>query len=143
MTQLLHRLSPTTRSALMQNASCLSTTAGSIDAIAEITDQWPGTITPRDVAGLDRWWHYASFTVAGKRIGPLLIRGPELAEVFGKLAEPKKVGALIRAAHKNAGARPLSKRTAIALAQEGKVREFLTKQAKPTAGNAKEGDPYA
>ncbi|MGW6971678.1 ATP/GTP-binding protein [Streptomyces sp. NPDC054952] len=146
MTQLLHRLSPTTRSALMQNASCLSTTAGSIDAIAQITDQWPDTITPRDVAGLDRWWHYASFTVDGKRIGPLLIRGPELAEVFGKLARPKDVGTLIQAAHKNAGARPLSERTSLALAQEQRVRTFLTRRAAATPTTTDDDgkeDPYA
>ncbi|MBT2612733.1 ATP/GTP-binding protein [Streptomyces sp. ISL-87] len=144
MTQVLHRLSPTTRAALMQNASCLSTTAGSIDAITEITDQWPDTVTPHDVAGLDRWWHYASFTVAGKRVGPLLIRGPELAEVFGDLAQPGKVAALRQAAHDNAGALPLSKRTAIALAQEQRVRDFLTTRATPTTDDDDDaGDQYA
>lgn len=127
MTQLMTRLSPTTRAALLQNASCLSTTAGSIEAITQITNQWPGaTITPRDVAGLHRWWHYASFTVAGERIGPLRIRGPELEEVFGDLARRKETAALYQAAHRNAGARQLEKRTKEALAQETKVRDFLT-----------------
>ncbi|MFE0916070.1 MULTISPECIES: ATP/GTP-binding protein [unclassified Streptomyces] len=126
MTQLLHRLSPTTRAALLQNASCLSTTAGSVEAIAEITNQWPGTVTPQDAAGLERWWHYASFTVAGKRIGPVRVRGPELEEVFGDLSLPARTGALRRAAHENTGARPLSQLTAQALAQEQQVREFLT-----------------
>lgn len=46
MTQLMHRLSPSTRAALMQNASCLSTTAGSVEAITQITSQWPDTVTP-------------------------------------------------------------------------------------------------
>lgn len=127
MTQLMTRLSPTTRAALLQNASCLSTTAGSIEAITQITNQWPGgTITPRDVAGLHRWWHYASFTVDGDRIGPLRIRGPELEEVFGDLARRKETNALYRAAHRNAGARPLSELTEEALTQEAKVRAFLT-----------------
>ncbi|WP_407842130.1 ATP/GTP-binding protein (plasmid) [Streptomyces sp. DSM 116496] len=127
MTQLMTRLSPTTRAALLQNSSCLSTTAGSIEAITQITNQWPGaTITPRDVAGLHRWWHYASFTVDGERIGPLRIRGPELEEVFGDLARRKETTALYQAAHRNAGARPLGQRTEEALAQETKVRDFLT-----------------
>ncbi|MGW5342915.1 ATP/GTP-binding protein [Streptomyces sp. NPDC004050] len=127
MTQLLHRLTPATRAALMQNASCLSTTAGSVEAIAQITAQWPGTaITPAEVAGLPRWQHYASFTVAGSRIGPLPIRGPELADVFNGLARPREVKALREAAHHNAGARPLHELTTQAMAQTETVRAFLT-----------------
>ncbi|MFE1716123.1 ATP/GTP-binding protein, partial [Streptomyces sp. NPDC058728] len=103
------------------------TTAGSVEAIAQITNQWPGSsVTPADAAGLERWWHYASFTVAGKRVGPLRIRGPELKEVFGRLAKPGRVAALRTAAHKNAGARSLSDLTAAALAQEEQVRAYLT-----------------
>lgn len=40
MTQLLHRLSPDVRTALLQNASYLSTTAGSVEAIRHITSEW-------------------------------------------------------------------------------------------------------
>lgn len=127
MTQLLHRLNPATRAALLQNASCLSTTAGSAEAISQITSQWPGTtVTAEDVAALDRWQHYASFTVSGTRIGPLHVRGPELDEVFRRLARPNRAGALRQAALGNAGARPLSELTALALAQEETVSSFLS-----------------
>ncbi|MFD9418167.1 ATP/GTP-binding protein [Streptomyces goshikiensis] len=126
MTQLLHRLSGGTRTALLQNASCLSTTAGSADAIAQITGEWGGKVTVEDAAELERWWHYASFTVAGKRIGPLLVRGPSLAEVFGHLARPGHTGALLYSAHANTGARALDELTAQALAQTETVRAFLT-----------------
>ncbi|MFD9338644.1 ATP/GTP-binding protein [Streptomyces sp. NPDC060028] len=136
MTQLLNRLSPTTRAALLQNASCLSTTAGSIEAITQITNQWPDTVTPRDVTALKRWWHYASFTIHGERIGPLRIRGPELKEVFGDLARPKETTALRQAAHVNTGARPLSVLTEVALAQEQKVRGFLTNKRTTPATSA-------
>ncbi|MFE2326060.1 ATP/GTP-binding protein [Streptomyces sp. NPDC059385] len=126
MTQLLHRLNPATRAALLQNASCLSTTAGSTEAITQITSQWPGTtVTPEDVAALDRWQHYASFTVAGTRIGPLHVRGPELDEVFRPLARPRWTDALQQAALSNAGARQLAELTALALAQEETVSSFL------------------
>ncbi|MFI5641995.1 ATP/GTP-binding protein [Streptomyces goshikiensis] len=126
MTQLLHRLSGSTRTALLQNASCLSTTAGSADAIAQITGEWGGKVTVADAAELERWWHYASFTVAGRRIGPLLVRGPALAEVFSRLARPRRTGALLHAAHANTGARPLGELTTQALAQTETVRAFLT-----------------
>ncbi len=126
MTQLLHRLSSTTRTALLQNASCLSTTAGSADAIAQITGEWAGKVTVADAAELDRWWHYASFTVAGKRIGPLLVRGPSLPEAFDGLARPGHTKGLLTAAHKNAGARPLHELTDQAAKQTETVRSFLT-----------------
>ncbi|MFF1560958.1 type IV secretory system conjugative DNA transfer family protein [Streptomyces sp. NPDC058279] len=132
MTQLMHRLAPATRAALMQNASCLSTTAGSVEAISQITGQWGDTVTPRDVAGLARWWHYASFTVEGTRIGPLLVRGPALDEVFDKFAEPSKVKTLQRVAHEKAGARPLAERAAEALAQQEFLRTFLTSHTPAT-----------
>ncbi|MEU9304925.1 ATP/GTP-binding protein [Streptomyces sp. NPDC048269] len=139
MTQLLHRLNPATRAALLQNASCLSTTAGSTEAISQITSQWPATtITADDVAELDRWQHYASFTVAGTRVGPLRIRGPELDEVFGTLARPARAGALKKAALQNAGARPLSELTALALAQEQTVSGFLTGLTPPATDHSQE-----
>lgn len=142
MTQLLHRLNPSTRAALIQNASCMSTTAGAVEAITQITAQWPDTITPRDIAGLHRWRHYASFTVAGKRIGPVPIRGPELREVFDKLARPAHILALRKASHAATQALPLNERTAIALAQEKAVRVFLTTRTTPTT-NDNAGEQYA
>ncbi|MDX2408785.1 ATP/GTP-binding protein [Streptomyces microflavus] len=126
MTQLLNRLSSDVRTALLQNASCLSTTAGSIDAIRHITGEWGDQVTPADAAELDRYHHWASFTVAGKRVGPLLVRGPDLDELFDDLARPGKVKALLSAAHRNTGARPLSELTTVADQHEDTVRTFLT-----------------
>ncbi|MGW1768218.1 ATP/GTP-binding protein [Streptomyces sp. NPDC002073] len=144
MTQLLHRLSGATRTALLQNASCLSTTAGSTDAIAQITGEWGGTVTVADAAELDRWWHYASFTIGGKRIGPLLVRGPALKEVFGSLARPGEVKSLVKAAHDNAGARPLNELTTLALAQTETVRKYLTTLPDtPTDGTAHTQEQFA
>nr|WSU78948.1 ATP/GTP-binding protein [Streptomyces anulatus] len=131
MTQLLNRLSPDVRTSLLQNASCLSTTAGSIDAIRHITDEWGDQVAPAEAAELDRYHHWASFTVAGKRVGPLLIRGAVLKELFGDLARPGKVRALVAAAHTNTGARPLSELTAVADQHEDTVRAFLASHPRP------------
>ena len=137
MTQLLHRLGSDVRTALLQNASCLSTTAGSVEAIRIITDEWGGQVNPAEAAELDRYHHWASFTVAGKRIGPLLIRGPELNEVFGGLARPGKARALLTAAHTNTGAKPLAELTTIASGHEATVRAFLTRSGPgPSPGPA-------
>ncbi|MGW2841901.1 ATP/GTP-binding protein [Streptomyces sp. NPDC001493] len=126
MTQLLHRISGNVRTALLQNASCLSTTAGSVEAVRHITNEWGEQVSPLDAAELDRYHHWASFTVNGGRVGPLLIRGPELAEVFGSLEKRDKVRALRRAAHKNSGARPLAELTGAAAGHDAVVASFLT-----------------
>lgn len=151
MTQLLHRLSPDVRTALLQNASCLSTTAGAIDAIRHITDEWGGQVDPADVAELDRFRHWASFTVAGRRVGPLPIRGPQLDDVFDTLASDRTTE-LQAAAHKNTKARQLRDLTAIASEHETKVRRFLnpsegggsaarsTKPRRGGPGTSAEGD---
>ncbi|MEV6781965.1 ATP/GTP-binding protein [Streptomyces sp. NPDC051098] len=128
MTQLLHRLSPEVRTALLQNASCLSTTAGSIEAIRHITGEWGDQVDPAEAAELDRYHHWASFTVRGKRIGPLLIRGPELHEVFASLARSGQRNALQHKALDNTRAQTLEKLTTAAAGQEQIVREWLTSQ---------------
>ncbi|WP_405803527.1 hypothetical protein OG729_00575 [Streptomyces sp. NBC_00210] len=138
MTQLLHRLSPDVRTALLQNASSLSPTAGSVEAIRHITDEWGGQVDPADATELDKYYHWASFTVAGKRVGPLMIRGPELSEVFGDLARPGKVRALLTAAHTNTGALPLASLTAVASTHEITVRAFLTRPG-PAAEQGAQG----
>ncbi len=141
MTQLLHRISTATRAALLQNASTLSTTAGSTDAIRHITEEWSGQVTPADAAELPRFHHWASFTVAGNRVGPLLIRGPELEEVFARLARPGKVRALMRAAQTNTDARPLAELTAVASTQETCVRAFLTRPGPAGGDGPKDARP--
>ncbi|MEU4266103.1 ATP/GTP-binding protein [Streptomyces argenteolus] len=136
MTQLLHRLSADVRTALLQNASCLSTTAGSVEAVRHITNEWGDQVSPEDAAELDRYRHWASFTVAGRRVGPLLIRGPELSEVFRPLAKRDKVRALLCAAHTNTGAKPLAVLTEAATTHEKTVRGFLSQSSHDTTESA-------
>ncbi|WLQ53901.1 ATP/GTP-binding protein (plasmid) [Streptomyces poriferorum] len=140
MTQLLHRLSGDVRTALLQNASCLSTTAGSVEAVRYITDEWGDQVSPADAAELDRYRHWASFTVGGKRVGPLLIRGPELSEVFKPLARPRKTRALLRAAHTNTGAKPLAALTQAASVHEDTVRAFLSRPGPRTGPGPQHND---
>jgi len=133
MTQLLHRVCAPTRTALLQNASCLSTTAGSVEAIRHITDEWSGEVEAADAAELDRFHHWASFTVAGKRIGPLRIRGPQLSDLSAALGKPGDPRVLMKAAHRNTGARTLAQLTESAAGHETKVREFLPQLPTRTA----------
>ncbi|MFJ8793592.1 ATP/GTP-binding protein [Streptomyces sp. NPDC102462] len=125
MTQLLARLPAAVRLSLVQNASTLATTAGSKSAVAPITAEWGDNPSPERVATMDRFEHYVSMNVHGRRIGPIQLRGPHLDDVFAAQARPREVPALERAAQANAGALPLDQLTDRAAKQLGRVTAFL------------------
>jgi hypothetical protein len=125
MTQLLPRLPTPVRLSLVQNASTLATTAGSISAIASIPAEWGDNPSPDRVATMERFEHFISMNVRGHRVGPVQLRGPHLDDVFAAQARPNNVPALERAAQANAGALPLDQLTARAAGQLGRVIAFL------------------
>ncbi|MFJ9822292.1 ATP/GTP-binding protein [Streptomyces sp. NPDC101151] len=132
MTQLLARLPTQVRLSLVQNASTLASTAGSQSAIAPITAEWGDRPGPHVVATLDRFEHYMSLTVRGRRVGPIRITGPHLDEVFADYSRPRQAAALERAALAMAGAEPLGRLTTRATDQLGRVNQFLTQLAPTT-----------
>ncbi|MFI5808719.1 ATP/GTP-binding protein [Streptomyces sp. NPDC051561] len=140
MTQLLQRLSDPVRASLLQNSSTLTTTAGSMAAIRHITGEWGERVAPEAVARLGRYQHYATFTVKGERIGPLLLEGPRLEDVFGTGANPAEVAALTRAADHLAGAQPLDRLAQQALTHTSTVQDFLNKNAPQRAGTMPAGN---
>jgi len=109
----------------VQNASTLATTAGSKSAVAPITAEWGDNPSPDRVATMERFEHYISMSVRGRRVGPLQLRGPHLDDVLAAQARPREVPALERAAQANAGALPLEKLTDRAAKQLGRVAAFL------------------
>ncbi|MFF4755257.1 ATP/GTP-binding protein [Streptomyces sp. NPDC002514] len=125
MTQLLSRLPTPVRLSLVQNASTLATTAGSKSAIAAITAEWGDDPSPDRVTTMDRFEHYVSMNVRGRRVGPVQLRGPHLDDVFAAQARPKDVPALERTAQANAQALPLAQLTDRAAGQLGRVAVFL------------------
>lgn len=129
LAQLPQRLSKSTLDSLLQNASILSTTAGSTAAVSVIAQEWDGRVDVAEVAQLDRFQHYISIVHDGRRLGPLLIRGPQLEEVFGAKARPRKVGQLQRRVLANLGARPVHELLRTAAAQSGAVAAFLDPNA--------------
>ncbi len=86
---------------------------------------------------LDRFEHYMTLTVDGRRIGPVRITGPHLDEVFADYARPGKVAALEHAARVTAGAVPLDELTATAAAQQARVVDFLTQRAPATTADVR------
>ncbi|GAA5079161.1 ATP/GTP-binding protein [Streptomyces similanensis] len=134
MTQLLARLPSPVRLSLLQNASTLATTAGSKSAIAPITAEWGNNPSPDRVATMERFEHFVSMNVHGRRVGPVQLRGPHLDVVFAAQARPRKVPALEHAALANAGALPLDQLTARAAEQIARVADFLTERSRSETG---------
>ncbi|QCX82245.1 hypothetical protein C9F11_43325 (plasmid) [Streptomyces sp. YIM 121038] len=139
MTQLLGRLPGPVRQSLVQNASTLASAAGSASAIAPITAEWGDTPSAAEVASLDRFDHYASLTVEGRRVGPVLLHGPHLDEVFADLARPHQAPALERAALATAGALPLDQLTARATEHRERVSIFLNQAVQTSTGPTAQG----
>ncbi|MCX4993351.1 ATP/GTP-binding protein [Streptomyces sp. NBC_00568] len=137
MTQLLARLPGPVRMSLTQNASTLATTAGSRTAISAITAEWGDKPSPDQVAALNRYEHYATLTVHGRRIGPLRLQGPHLDDVFAELARPGNVAALEHAARTTAGTRPLHQLTTHAAGQLDRVTAFLAQHTSAPAPSSR------
>ncbi|WP_122614537.1 ATP/GTP-binding protein [Streptomyces sp. Tu 4128] len=137
MTQLLARLPGPVRLSLVQNASTLASTAGSQSAIAPITAEWGDEPGPDVVAALDRFDHYLSLTVKGRRIGPVKITGPHLDDVFATYARPDNTAAFERAARTTAGTAPLDQLTTRTRGQLGRVNAFIA-QLTPTTPDSQE-----
>ncbi|SEE11095.1 hypothetical protein [Streptomyces sp. PAN_FS17] len=133
MTQLLARLPIPVRLSLVQNASTLASTAGSQSAVAPVTAEWGDRPSPDVVAALDRFEHYISLTVEGRRIGPVRITGPHLDEVFADYARPNRARALVRAAQATAETAPLDELTHRAENQLTRVSSFLAEHAATAA----------
>ncbi|MBL1109404.1 ATP/GTP-binding protein [Streptomyces sp. 5-8] len=139
MTQLLARLPTPVRLSLVQNASTLASTTGSQSAIAPITAEWGDRPGPDVVASLDRFDHYMSLTVKGRRVGPVRITGPHLDEVFADYARPGQAGALERVARATAGAAPLGQLTDQAESQIIRVSDFLAHHSSSAGHLQKKG----
>ncbi|MFF1400696.1 ATP/GTP-binding protein [Streptomyces sp. NPDC058287] len=137
MTQALGRLPQPVRDALLQNSSTLATTTGSRKVVSAITAEWGDRPGPEQVVALARYQHYASFTVEGRRVGPLHLHGPHLDDDFKDLAHPRAVPALVNRAHRASGAQPMDAQTTNAATQIDRVRRFLSSytpaQASPTS----------
>lgn len=90
---------------------------------------------------LDRFEHYISLTIDGRRVGPTRVGGPHLDQVFAEYTRPGKVAALERAARITAGAVPRAELIATAAAPQDRVGRFLAQRAPAAA--ASEPTPFA
>jgi len=136
MAQLLNRVSATTRESVMQNSSVVSTTAGSMAAVRAVADEWHGAVSAARIAELPRFHHYVQVTADGKRIGPLLVKGLQVGDLFEKYLSKKLVPAMVEAADKRMKAESLAALLERTAGQDDVVLEFTTPEPSGSEGSA-------
>ncbi|MFJ5035645.1 ATP/GTP-binding protein [Streptomyces sp. NPDC088560] len=106
MTQMVMRLSDTTRQALMQNQSWLSATAADADEAAFVAKRMPG-IDPATIQQIDRYSYIQSVQLHGKRTTPFRVEGVAVDDVFADYRNPEGLEALDKAIDANVQRRPV------------------------------------
>lgn len=142
-TQMAQRLSSTTRDALLQNQSLLSTSAGEAEAAKIVTRQWGKAVENDTVVNLPRYHHVMSTVLDGATIGPFKVRGAEIGQAFGHLARPENLEQLDGAVDTNLRRRPMGEILAEAETLDDRIKDFLTKggPTSPTSGPADPSGP--
>ena len=95
MTQLLQRVSQDTRDSVLQNASALSSTAGSTQAVRLVAAEWHDRVDTVRIATLPKYWYFASMTAGGVQYGPMLLEGMQVEVLFAELVKGEAAGDVV------------------------------------------------
>lgn len=125
-TQMAERLSATTRAALMQNISIMSTSAGELDAARLVTRQWDEVVEAHTITALPKYHHVISVTHENASTGPFKIRGAEVGALYKPWHRPEDLGKLDRCVDRNLRRRPLGQILAEQDALDEKIARFLS-----------------
>lgn len=109
MTQMALRLSPTTRQALLQNQSMLSTCAADYDEAAFVARRWNGHVAIEAITELPKYHQVMSIALDGKPTKPFRVRGLPVEEIFTEYHNPEGMPALDQAIDTNIRRRPVTK----------------------------------
>jgi hypothetical protein len=106
MTQMVMRLSDTTRQALMQNQSWLSATGADADEAAFVAKRMPG-IDAATIQQINRYSYIQSVELHGKRTAPFRVEGVAVSDVLADYHNPDGLEALDKAIDTNVRRRPV------------------------------------
>lgn len=142
MTQMAQRLTKTTRDALLQNQSLLSSTAGEIDAARVVTRQWAGQVEPDMLVNLPRFHHVLTTTSNGQVTAPFKVRGALVEELFAGHYAPERLPDQRHAIDVNLGRRPIGEILADLETLEERIHDHLGVEPVPDTGgdDANKGD---
>ncbi|MFC9608003.1 ATP/GTP-binding protein [Streptomyces niveus] len=138
MTQMALRLSATTRQALLQNQSLLSTCAADFDEATLIAHRWNGHVTAETVTALPKYHYVMSTSLNGKPTTPFRVRGLPVEEIFARYNNPAGVPDLDAAIDTNLRRRPVGE---IIAGLEVLDDAILTHFTGRRPGTSADGDP--
>ncbi|MEV8099113.1 ATP/GTP-binding protein [Kitasatospora sp. NPDC085879] len=107
MTQMMQRLTPTTRAGLLQNLSILSTTAADVEEAALVTKRWGGAVDPNTVVKLQPYHYVMSVNRGSGMSDPFRVRGASVEEAYALYDNPDGAGRLQEALNTNLKRRPV------------------------------------
>ncbi|MFE4019271.1 ATP/GTP-binding protein [Streptomyces sp. NPDC059101] len=135
MTQMALRLSATTRQALLQNQSLLSTCAADYDEAALIARRWNGHVSTEAITELPKYHYLMSIALNGKPTAPFRVRGLPIDEVFADYHNPDGLPALDQAITTNLRRRPVGEVLAALETLDADIRALFTTPPAPQPDN--------
>ncbi|MFF3277189.1 ATP/GTP-binding protein [Streptomyces chrestomyceticus] len=142
MTQMALRLSATTRQALLQNQSLLSTCAADYDEAAFVARRWNGHVTAETITELPKYHYVMSIALDGRPTKPFRVRGLPVDEIFAHHYNPDGLPALHQAIDTNTRRHPVGEiLDALETLDDDILALFAARPAPPTPNTQSPGGP--
>jgi hypothetical protein len=139
MTQMMQRLTLTTRAGLLQNLSILSTTAADVEEASLVTKRWGGQVDAKTVVKLEPYHYVMSVNLGSGMSDPFRVRGASVEETYAPYDNPGGVDALAQALNDNLDRRPVGEILSELETLDKRIYEGMTEYLEPVPGGA-DGD---
>ncbi|GAA2753384.1 ATP/GTP-binding protein [Kitasatospora cinereorecta] len=137
MTQMMQRLTPTTRAGLLQNLSILSTTAADVEEAAMVTKRWGGKVDPNTVVKLKPYHYVMSVNRGDGMSDPFRVRGASVEAAYALYDNPDGAGRLQEALNANLKRRPVGQILAELETLDDRIFDGVTEHLTPTRVSAR------
>jgi hypothetical protein len=137
MTQMMQRLTATTRAGLLQNLSILSTTAADVEEAALVTKRWGGKVDPDTVVKLKPYHYVMSVNRGDGMSDPFRVRGASVEEAYARYDNPDGANRLQEALNANLGRRPVRQILAELETLDERIYEGVTAHLTPASASAR------
>jgi hypothetical protein len=131
MTQMMQRLTTTTRAGLLQNLSILSTTAADVEEAALVTKRWGGKVDPNTVVKLKPYTYVMSVNRGDGMSDPFRVRGAGVEDVYAPYDNPDGADQLQQALNRNLHRRPVGQILAELETLDERIFEGVTSYLTP------------
>ncbi len=137
MTQMMQRLTATTRAGLLQNLSILSTTAADVEEAALVTKRWGGAVDPNTVVKLQPYHYVMSVNRGNGMSDPFRVRGASVEEAYALYDNPDGAERLREALNTNLKRRPVGQILAELETLDERIFDGVTQYLTPVPVSAR------